>query len=918
MSPIGLTVLSVLAKGSLIVAGAGLAAVACRRRSAAVRHAIWTAGLFGVMALPLATVVVPRLELPVLAAPAGPDGSALPSSTDVTSRAPNGVVTRGVGTEGPAANRVASEETATVLESGLPVFTESSGEVRPIPPIDRTGLTGGAEWSVDGVGLAVWLLGVVLGLLWIVVGEVAARRVGRGARPAGAAWSAVDALRRSAGITRRVRVVELEADVVPFTYGWFRPVIVVPRAGAAWSVDHRRDVLAHELAHVRRHDCLTLAVGRLAAAFHWPNPLVWIAIRQARVEREHACDDAVLSSGATPSRYAEELLSTARAMGASLGPAMAGVAMARRSELARRLGSVLDGGRVRAGLSGRSLGATGGVTLAVVLPLAALVPVATRAPTHDTDPRSGLVVLADTLDQARYVAARQPREPRAPRVPGSPIDQPPAPSALAPDRPAAPPRVPSPLASPIVAAPSLSTLPAASASPPPVVPSPPSAPRAPLVASTTRWARISNEVTSAVGLRPAALAQQAAPCPVAKGGNRTVRLNSSMSITGQGTTSDGKDTYTAWTGRDCSVVVHLVGTVRFTTDERDVATLSEGGRLEITHVDGRVEREYRVRSRGGDLERRYTIDGDPAAEDAGFAQWRAAILLAFIRRSGHDAEARTRRLLAQRGPAGVLTEIDQIPSDWAASRYFRALITGVDPDRDLAAEAVTRAGRQIESDFELGRILATIPERLLGEEQVRAAFVGAAATMESDFEMAKVLKGVLTAGRPSPAVVASMLSLAEAIESDFELASVLVALAERGTLVAQTEVAFVEAARSIESDFERHRVLSAFLRGPRSATALATAFELAGGIESDFEAAGWLKEVLGTGAVTPDLAAAFFGAAGGIESDFELAGVLVLAVKQGLARGEHRASVRRLAATIESDHERQRVMAALGERAAEN
>ena len=71
----------------------------------------------------------------------------------------------------------------------------------------------------------------------------------------------------------------------------------MPEDANRWPLERLRIVLLHELAHVKRRDCLTHVVAQLACALHWFNPLAWIAARHIRTERERACDDLVLACG---------------------------------------------------------------------------------------------------------------------------------------------------------------------------------------------------------------------------------------------------------------------------------------------------------------------------------------------------------------------------------------------------------------------------------------------------------------------------------------------------------------------------------------------------------------------------------------------------------------------------------------------
>ena len=99
--------------------------------------------------------------------------------------------------------------------------------------------------------------------------------------------------------------------------------MLLPESANEWTMERRRSVLLHEMAHVKRRDCLVQFLGQLTCAAHWCNPAVWFAARELRRESERACDDLVLHAGTRPSDYAHDLLDMARALTTTPAPTLA-------------------------------------------------------------------------------------------------------------------------------------------------------------------------------------------------------------------------------------------------------------------------------------------------------------------------------------------------------------------------------------------------------------------------------------------------------------------------------------------------------------------------------------------------------------------------------------------------------------------
>jgi len=331
-------------RGTFILLAALAATALMRRASASARHLVWLAALAALLLLPLARGVVPEWRV----LPARPDFAA------------------------PAARPAAEPPAAPFVspEADPPSSPVSSTAAEPAPAPFRL--------PADGRTLALlaWMAGAALLGLRLAYGLA---RVGwierRATELTDDGWVRLtDGLARRLGLGRIVRLLREPGATVPMTWGIFRPVILLPDEADGWDDERRRVVLAHELAHVRRWDAATQWIAHLALAVYWFNPLVWLAVRRVRAEREHACDDAVLEIGTRPAEYADHLLSIVRSLGSSQGTATAALAMARRSQFEGRLLAILDGAVRRNGVSRAAGLATAAAALACLVPLAALRP----------------------------------------------------------------------------------------------------------------------------------------------------------------------------------------------------------------------------------------------------------------------------------------------------------------------------------------------------------------------------------------------------------------------------------------------------------------------------------------------------------------------------------------------------------------
>jgi beta-lactamase regulating signal transducer with metallopeptidase domain len=316
LTPMDLLVL--VAKASVVLAATAGLAWALRRRSASVRHLVWALGLAGVLALPLAALVVPPVAVPVLTV-----------RTEASAPEPVPHIAAP-----PAVSTPAPKAAVTVAPPPAAPAPAPRGPARVRAWLPQT--AGGWIGLVWAAGAGLVLVRYGLGLARLAYWS---RRAALVTDPA---WlSLAHALAGRIGLHRGVTLLRGHGPHVPMTWGVLRPVIWIPEEADAWAEERRAVVLAHELAHIRRRDALVGWVGHVALALHWFNPLAHVAVRRLRQEREHACDDLVLALGTPGATYADHLLAIVRALGETRSPSLA-FAMARRSQFEGRLLAILD------------------------------------------------------------------------------------------------------------------------------------------------------------------------------------------------------------------------------------------------------------------------------------------------------------------------------------------------------------------------------------------------------------------------------------------------------------------------------------------------------------------------------------------------------------------------------------------------
>ena len=219
-----------------------------------------------------------------------------------------------------------------------------SDVLTPFPSLATNSIT---EPAADAAGirpmLLVWLVCAILFAAYFVIGYACMVRRFRGTRLA--PQPSVDTLLDRFRFSRDPRICMSNSHRAPLTFGVFRPTVLLPEDLPVGDAQFQL-ILAHELAHIRRKDCLRKLLLTVCLCLYWWNPLVWLMVWLANRDMELACDEAVLRALGSDCRkaYALTLLDMAQRKPKS-APLCSGFA---RSSAEERIRAILNFKRIPA------------------------------------------------------------------------------------------------------------------------------------------------------------------------------------------------------------------------------------------------------------------------------------------------------------------------------------------------------------------------------------------------------------------------------------------------------------------------------------------------------------------------------------------------------------------------------------------
>ena len=199
----------------------------------------------------------------------------------------------------PIENKIQEPNSALVKKEKFSLFTEILLQIKPF-----------VKKSLPWLAL-IWIMGVlVLGVKMVGSWFYLKYWTKKTAKTVAPYWQQnLDKLKNRLGIRKPIRLLESSELTSPLTFGWLKPVILVPLGMLSQlSPDQIEAVLLHELAHIRRYDFGANIIQSLIEILLFFHPVVWWISRKVKESREDCCDDIAAAHCRNRLHYANSLL----------------------------------------------------------------------------------------------------------------------------------------------------------------------------------------------------------------------------------------------------------------------------------------------------------------------------------------------------------------------------------------------------------------------------------------------------------------------------------------------------------------------------------------------------------------------------------------------------------------------------------
>lgn len=311
---------------SAILIAVGLALTRfLRRRGSAVQSVVLRGVLVALILSPILSLILSKMGLSIVSLP-------LPRAEWSATVEPGVIEEASVGRP----EDISSRTTISGLTNALSeeAATGTSARVRSLPPLEAVASAAVSRgftplaWAYF-VFSGLWIAGASGLLGWLAICHIMMAKLRRRARSAPEECSRTCQSLANLLEVKCPKVVRSQEVKSPLLTGLFSPVIIFPDVEEVEETVASDAVFIHELAHLKRRDCLWNLIARTLSSLLFYQPLIRLLARKAEEVSDDVCDDYVIRHGCARKAYARQLTYLAQRFQPGLDEAAVGAGVVR-------------------------------------------------------------------------------------------------------------------------------------------------------------------------------------------------------------------------------------------------------------------------------------------------------------------------------------------------------------------------------------------------------------------------------------------------------------------------------------------------------------------------------------------------------------------------------------------------------------
>ncbi|MFC2128326.1 hypothetical protein ACFLRR_00475 [Bacteroidota bacterium] len=214
--------------------------------------------------------------------------------------------------------------------------------------------------------------------------------------------------------------------------------------------------------------------------------------------------------------------------------------------------------------------------------------------------------------------------------------------------------------------------------------------------------------------------------------------------------------------------------IAFSDDEKSIKNMSPGASLIIVKRDFGLKRTISVNaSMQGDLKYKYFVGKKEIPFKPEGEKLLREILIDVIRCTNLGAEQRVNKIFTEKGLKGFLVELDKIESNYTKQEYYSYLLNNDKLSRDDFKVIISSIKEHIDSDYELGQVLSSIPKEYIFDKEIAPEYFKAFKNISADYEISSILDNIIRIQELNENNVKVVLDATHHLDSDYERVRVL-------------------------------------------------------------------------------------------------------------------------------------------------